>query len=146
MIENVNMSSLRGMMPPQWGGDNKLTDQQKTQAQEIISQYDPDNMTEEDRMSMMEELREAGIHPGEDMKNILEEAGFDMKPPEGKRPPMMSANPMQSMTTEGAPEFFTDFIEKYTSGNLTEDDIDTFITSVKTNAEELKGFLINQIV
>jgi hypothetical protein len=56
MIENVNMSSLRGMMPPQWGGDNKLTDQQKTQAQEIISKYDPENMTEEDKKSLMDEL------------------------------------------------------------------------------------------
>lgn len=141
MIGNVNMSGMTGMIPPHWGMNYQLNDQQKTQAQEIISKYDPQNMTQEDQMSMRQEFREAGIHPGEDLKNILEEAGFEVKPPPRMHPPMMGA---KSMQTEGAPQFFIDFIEKLTAGNLTEEDIDTFIESMKTNGEEIKGLLINQ--
>ena len=144
MIESISASSMTGFSQrPQWGGDYKINEQQKTQLDEILARYDPENMTEEDMRSMLEEIRAAGIRPGEDLKNSLESAGFELpRPPAGGPPPMPpgDASGVQSQQ----PQFLLDFIEKLKEGNVTESDIQTFLETLKNQGEELKGFFVNQ--
>ena len=54
-----------------------LTEDQKTQIQTILSQYDPKNVTAEDAKSIFQAFRDAGIKPARGMKEVIETAGFD---------------------------------------------------------------------
>jgi len=144
MIESISTSSMSGFsIKPQWGGDYKLSDEQKTQLEEILSQYDSTNMTEEDKRSMMEEIKAAGIRPGEDLKNVMASAGFELpKPPAGSPPPMQTGATTDTQYQQ--PQFLLDFLEKLNAGDVTETDIQSFIETLKTQSEELKGFFVNQ--
>jgi hypothetical protein len=68
------MSSMQGMMMQ---NSQSLTDDQKDQITEILSQYDPDNLTADDAKSIMEQFRDAGIKPAKGMKETIEAAGFN---------------------------------------------------------------------
>ena len=54
-----------------------LTDEQKSQVQSILSQYDPSNVSAEDAKNIFKAFREADIRPGPDLKNAISAAGFD---------------------------------------------------------------------
>jgi hypothetical protein len=56
-----------------------LTDDQKSQMQEILSQYDSSHVTTEDARSIMQAFRDAGIKPARGMKETIQAAGFDTK-------------------------------------------------------------------
>lgn len=69
--------SLSGMgmhapRPPQ-----PLTDEQKSQVQSILSQYDPESLTAEDAKSIFDQFREAGIQPSPEMRDLITDSGFD---------------------------------------------------------------------
>jgi hypothetical protein len=53
-----------------------LTSEQKTQVQDILSQYDPSNLTTEDAKAIFKSFKEAGIK-GPGLKDAIQEAGFD---------------------------------------------------------------------
>jgi hypothetical protein len=55
---------------------NNLTDKQKALIAAIIAKYDPNNFSLEDRISMMAELRAAGIPPCLELRAILHREGF----------------------------------------------------------------------
>ncbi|NPV87141.1 MAG: hypothetical protein HPY45_14175 [Anaerolineae bacterium] len=67
------MMGMMGMRPPA----ASLSDEQKAQVQSILSNYDPDNITQEDAQEIFQQLREAGIPPMRGLKEAIEEAGFD---------------------------------------------------------------------
>jgi hypothetical protein len=54
-----------------------LTDEQKSQIQSILSQYDPSKVSAEDAKNIFKAFREADIRPGPDLKNAISAAGFD---------------------------------------------------------------------
>ncbi|MGZ9221079.1 MAG: hypothetical protein ACXW4Q_03145, partial [Anaerolineales bacterium] len=54
-----------------------LTDQQKSQIQTILSEYDPQSLTSEKAQEIFSKFREAGIAPAKGMKEAIEAAGFD---------------------------------------------------------------------
>ena len=77
MIGSINGNN--GMMPmgrPEMRGQ-ALTDEQKQTVTDILSNYDAESITEEDAQSIFESFREAGIRPGEGMRETIEAAGFD---------------------------------------------------------------------
>lgn len=139
---NVGMAGMAPPPPPPMGAGQTLTDEQKSQLQEILDQYDSENITDEEMKSMLDEIKEAGIAPGEDLKNALEEAGFELKPPQGGPPPMgingaMGARP-------APPQFVTDFMDKAVSGEVTEDDVAAFLENIRSQNQDLTGLLINE--
>jgi len=95
------MGGMGGMRPEQ-----ALTDDQKTEAQSILSQYDAENITEEDAQSIFDQFREAGIQPGKDLDEVIEEAGFDSNElrslgmPAFQMPPDMGGMQQSSQITE----------------------------------------------
>ncbi|MCJ7532615.1 MAG: hypothetical protein MUO64_16500 [Anaerolineales bacterium] len=54
-----------------------LTDEQKSQVQSILSQYDPSKVSAEDAKNIFKAFRQADIRPGPDLKNAISAAGFD---------------------------------------------------------------------
>jgi hypothetical protein len=139
MINSVNLSNMPGvgMRPPL--EDNQLTEEQKTIVEEILTNYDPGNMTEEDYKAMFKEFREAGIKPSGDLREMIETAGFEMpEPPDGKRPPM-------GMDGQGQPpRYIMEFMEEVQTGNVTEDDILAFLESLKTKGNDTTGLMVNE--
>ena len=72
-IQGVSSMMGAGMMSKSQG----LTDDQKNTITEILSQYDPDNVTEEDAQAIFQAFKDAGITPTRGMKEVIEAAGFD---------------------------------------------------------------------
>ncbi|MDM8553292.1 hypothetical protein QUF75_00980 [Desulfococcaceae bacterium HSG7] len=72
------------------GGAQSLTDEQKAQAADIMSQYDASSLTAEDAKAIHNAFREAGIRPGPGHREAIEAAGFDSRvlrsldPPPGR--------------------------------------------------------------
>jgi hypothetical protein len=123
-----------------------LTPDQATKIKSILSQYDPAALTPEIAREINNKFREAGIHPGPETKDAINQAGFDpeklrsLSPPpeksgkEGKIPPSseerlknvdekiikpLGLNADQSAVIISAyKDFFTE-MEKLRSGNET---------------------------
>ncbi len=72
------------------GGAQSLTDEQKAQVADILSQYDAASLTAEDAKAIHNAFRKAGIHPGPGHREAIEAAGFDprvlrsLDPPPGR--------------------------------------------------------------
>lgn len=139
MISSVTQTGTMGLgLRPPWE-ENQLTDEQKTMVEEIISKYDPENMTEEDHKAMVEEFMEAGIKPSGELRDMLESAGFEIpEPPGGKRPPM-------EMEGQGQPpQYIMEFMQEVQAGNVTEEDIQTFLEMLKTKGNDTTGLMVNE--
>ncbi len=65
-----------GMYPPP-PPSQPLTDEQKSQVQSILSQYDSENLTTEDAKTIFDQFREAGIQPSPEMRDLIADSGFD---------------------------------------------------------------------
>ena len=86
-LRELGMPAQQGMQGMQGPGGMRgpggmqesvtLTDDQKSQVEEILSQYDPDNLTAEDAKAIFKQLQEAGIPPGDGLKEAITSAGFD---------------------------------------------------------------------
>jgi hypothetical protein len=63
---------ISGMQP-----SSPLTDEQKKTVQDILSNYDADNITATDAQSIFEKFKDAGITPTKGLKEAIESAGFD---------------------------------------------------------------------
>lgn len=144
-MANTGMAGMAGMAPPpRMGAGQTFTDEQKSNLEEILAQYDSEDITDEEMRSMLDEIKEAGIGPGEDLKNALEEAGFELKPPQGGQggPPQMGMNGAMGARLE-PPQFVQDFMDKAVSGEVTEDDIAAFLKNVQSQNQDLTGLLVN---
>ncbi len=58
-------------------GNQTLTTEQKAKVKAILSKYDPATLTAKDARAIHEEFRKAGLRGGPDMREVVEEAGFD---------------------------------------------------------------------
>lgn len=84
-----------------------LSDEQKSLVQETLSNYDAENLSEDDAKAIMETFKEAGIRPGKELADLTSDLGFDAKtiadraglePPQG--PPPSPPGGEQSLNTE----------------------------------------------
>ena len=73
-----SIQPLQGGAPPAGMPRNMtLTADQVDQVSSILSQYDPNSLTDEDTEAIRQAFREAKIGPGQDLRQAIEEAGFD---------------------------------------------------------------------
>lgn len=136
MISSISSSSgIQYQL--QMNSNVKLTDEQKKQVNDIISQYDPENMSQDDVKSMFDEIKKLGIGPSEDLKSILDTAGF--KPPEKPQGP-----PPENNVSSNQSQQMLEILEKVKSGEITEDDIDSFIKSLQESGQLTQGNLVNK--
>lgn len=88
-----NMIQGMGPMRPMGGmpEPKPLTEEQKTALEEILEQYDPENLSADDARAMFKAFKEAGIR-GPELREAIKEAGFDPERTwslvhDGKQPP-----------------------------------------------------------
>jgi|GEM_PF-1475696 hypothetical protein len=134
--------------------DTKLTDAQKTKLADIISKYDPDNMTASSTKSMMDEIKNAGITPSKDLGETLNKAGF--KPPEKPADATQSATTSTSSSTtttssstvssssDDLKSQVLDLLTKEGATNISDDDINAFISNLKSSSDSDQGTIVDQ--
>ncbi|MEP1792976.1 hypothetical protein [Parasphingorhabdus sp.] len=82
MIERVNImminsaASYNGTMQPT---ANRLTETQSQQLTEVLSNYDPDALSDDDAKNLVSEIKELGIQPSTGLANALSEVGTNAK-------------------------------------------------------------------
>jgi len=82
-------------MPPQPArSEQSLTADQQSLISETLSEFDTENLSQEDALSIIETFSQANIQPGAALEKALSSAGFDAKSigelgniSEGSRPP-----------------------------------------------------------
>lgn len=99
MINSINS----GVPSQMHHSEQSLTQDHQNTITEILSQFDPEQLTESDALSIVESLSNVGIQPGKALESAFEELGFDAKSigelagvnktEKGNRPP---PPPMQS--------------------------------------------------
>lgn len=109
-----------------------MSGEQKAAMQEILSKYDPENMSKTDRKALFDELKAADIPRGKESREILKEAGFEFKGPRHHK--------MGKDFTE-KPEFLADFESKFEAGEVTNEDISTLLENLKSLGKFRTGLL-----
>ncbi len=141
MINGID-GSLGSMQGIRQRENYKMSDEQKEQLTALLTNYNAEEMNPESMKSLMDEVKSLGIKPGDDMKNIMESAGFKRpEPPQGGMPPRKGEKPEGGMEM---PEFMSDFIQKYQSGSVSEDDYNSFLNELKSNGYGYNGNFIDE--
>ena len=116
-----------------------LTDEQKQTIQDILSQYDPDNVTTEDAQAIFKAFNDAGITPARGMKEAIEAAGFDAEDlrakglPENMPPTPPPPNAQSSSLDAEALQELEDILSQYDLSNLTDEDKKTLMQQLQQN-------------
>ncbi len=141
-ISSTGMGRMQAMQPPNY----RMTDEQKTTFSEIISQYNTDDMSDSDMKSLLEEIKSAGIKPGEDLKSLMETSGLEVtKNSEGmKGGAKAGGNQGPPPPPKEMPEELTSFIEKYQNDDATEEDITNLIEWLESKGIGLSGNIVNE--
>lgn len=77
MIDSIGSSSF--MPPPPKQSSASLSSDQQSLIEETLANYDAENLTEDDALSIVESFSEAGISPSAEFAEALASAGFDAK-------------------------------------------------------------------
>ena len=136
----INSISSNIQMPPQ-RTEQSLTEDQQSILSETLSQYDAENLTEADALSIVESFSQAGIQPGVAMEKAMSDLGFDAKSigdsakvsDEGSRPPppppKQSSEEITSMV-----DYLAELVEeKLTASNsneLSDEDKESILSQV----------------
>lgn len=135
MISSISSSYSvnRTMQQP----SQQLTDSQMEAVNSILSNYDSSSMSKADFESMRAEFEEAGIKPSEDLKGIMEEAGFEL--PKGPGP--------QGVSGEGKtrPPEFSKLMEKLGDSDVSEEEIFSFIENLQNEKGSISGALLDEL-
>lgn len=120
-----------------------LTDEQKKTVQDILSKYDPENLTADDAKEIFKALREANIPPGQGVMDAIDEAGFDSKelgklgrpdkPPQGPPPPPPDGTGQTEQSSGldvSALKSLQELLNKYDLSNLSEEDQTDLMTQL----------------
>lgn len=114
-----------------------LTSEQTELMSETLSQFDPENLTAEDAQSIVAAFQGAGIQPGQEMQELMADAGFDagqvgeMGRPEGGRPPgPPPQGGVEQVNTEDVVSYLDELLADY-SEQLSDDDKESILSSVQ---------------
>jgi len=126
----------------------ELSADQKSSAREIISRFSPHNISREEKEALREELLNAGIGPGEDLKEIFEESGFEVgrRKKAQRRPPRqdpMRPPPRAATLSHGARGHLMEFLEKHEDGSVTREDIDALSQTLRGEGAPTTGWLVD---
>jgi|SRR3954451_8669530 len=103
-----------------------MTEEAKKQVTDILSQYDPENLSSDDMDAINKSFKEAGIRPNGELKSMLEDSSYN--------PKALGDRARQTQGADGAPpggsqQASSDQIkqlgavlEQYDLNNLSEDD------------------------
>lgn len=146
----INSVGSGMQMPPMQSSQASMTSDQKTQVEEVLSQFSADNLSSEDATSIVESLSELNINPSKELEEIMAESGFSARDigdlagvGEGQRPP---PPPPESGTTNSTEvvSFLEDLLENYDE-QLSDEDKDSILAAVqdKFGLNSDSGSLVN---
>ena len=128
-------------MPPQ-RTEQSLTEDQQSILSETLSQYDAENLTEADALSIVESFSQAGIQPGVAMEKAMSDLGFDAKSigdsakvsEEGSRPPPPPPPKQSSEEITSMVDYLAELMEEKlaasNSNELSDEDKESILTQV----------------
>jgi hypothetical protein len=137
MINSINSGAS---MPPPPRTEQNLTNAQQSVISDTLSEFDVDNLTEADALSIVEAFSEAGIQPGLALEKAVADAGFDAKTigelanvsEEGNRPPpppKQSSDEISSMV-EYLAELLEEKLASSNSDSLSDEDKQSILAQV----------------
>jgi len=136
MINNIGSS----MQMPQQRTEQSLTEDQQSILAETLSQYDAENLTEADALSIVESFSQAGIQPGAAMEKAMSDLGFDAKSigdsakvsEEGSRPPPPPKQSSEEITSmvDYLAELMEEKLAASNSNELSEEDKESILSQV----------------
>ena len=143
-IQGVSSMMGAGMMSKSQG----LTDDQKNTITEILSQYDPDNVTEEDAQAIFQAFKDAGITPTRGMKEVIEAAGFDAEDlrSKGMTDNQMPPPPPPSQSSGvnlSALQSLQEILNQYDLTNLSEEDQTSLTQKLMENGFLQPGSMVD---
>ena len=141
-IQGVSSMMGAGMISKSQG----LTDDQKTTITEILSQYDPENVTEEDAQAIFQAFKDAGITPTRGMKEVIEAAGFDAEDlrSKGMTDNQMPPPPSQSSGVNlSALQSLQEILNQYDLTNLSEEDQTSLTNKLLENGFLQPGSMVD---
>lgn len=162
----MNISNnLNGVMMTQMQNtaqnQNTLSEAQLAEVNDILSQYDADNLSQDDFENLFQQFKDAGIPMGESLKAATEEAGFDfsanlevamqtgsMPPPPGGMPPPPPSESAEATEDEEENEYsaqLSELLAAYENGEADQSDFEALIESIKASSTSATGNLINQV-
>tara|TARA_R110002167_G_scaffold15034_8_gene60530 strand:+ start:104 stop:589 length:486 start_codon:yes stop_codon:yes gene_type:complete len=135
------------MVPPQsqqTNNSSSLSAEQRQLIEDTLAEFDAEQLTEADALSIVEIFSEAGIQPGRDMAQAMSASGFDAKsigdlagvdgPQQGASQQGMPPPPPPSQGLNISDEMLqslNELLNEYYSGDLTEEEQDTALSSIK---------------
>lgn len=152
MVSSISgVSSMMGM--DQTRATQSLTDEQKQKIADILSEYDPENITEEDAKAIFQAFKDAGITPAKGMKEAIEAAGFDAEDLRTKGMPEKSGQmpppppPEESSSTQGvnvsALQSLQDILSQYDLSSMSSDEQSELLTQLQEQGLMNTGYIID---
>lgn len=135
-----------GMMPKM----KELTSDQTNTISDILSQYDPENVSEDDAKSIFQAFKDAGITPAKGMKEAIEAAGFDSEDLRSKGlgdgnmppPPPQSTSSSASINLS-ALQSLQEILSQFDLTNLSETDQTSLLTKLQDSGLISTGSVID---
>ena len=122
---------------------------QRIAAQDVVSRYNPEKMTQSDHVEMHQALRDAGVRPSRELHDILNRAGLARPPRDQERAapdPAAGGRPHRALDPEPpAPGFVVDFRQRHARGETTPADFSALADTLRAQARSLRGNLINDV-
>ncbi len=122
----MNLSGIGANLQSQaQGGSTRISEEQSAKLQDILSNYDPEALTAESAEKIVQQIKELGIRPGQELAQELEAAGFDpreLREAAGvgdRRPP---PPPPSDLAQQQALNVLSDVLEGYDLSALSEGD------------------------
>ncbi len=138
---------LQGGMPPAgMPRDTVLMADQIDQVSSILSEYDPNSLTDEDTEAIRQAFREAKIGPGQDLRQAIEDAGFDAETLRGTAkgqgagpppPPPQEGQPLEALSQ------LKEILSQYDLSNLDADGQASLIEQLQKTGLLQSGMYIN---
>jgi len=138
--DNVNAIKTGMTLPQPSRTEQKLTADQQTLITDTLSQFDAENLTEKDALSIVEAFAQAGIQPSAALEKAISTLGFDAKsigdlagvPESEHRPPPPPKQSTEEITSMVG--FLTELLKEKlaasNSDNLSEEDKQSILSQV----------------
>ena len=146
------VNQIQGMGPMRGAGmqfkTEPLTEEQQGRMQEILSQYDPENVSTQDAKAIFQAFRDAGIKPARGMKEAIEAAGFDAEdlrtkgmPEDGPRnaPPTSSSSGINLTTLQS----LQDILSQFDLTNLSDENASNLLSILQEQGFMNSGSMID---
>ncbi|MBL8093801.1 MAG: hypothetical protein JNL73_06495 [Anaerolineales bacterium] len=127
-----------------------LTDAQKSLVQSTLADYDSETLTADDAKEILSTFREAGIRPGQELRQAIEETGFDEKQllelarPEGGQQPPPGRGPQGSSTLDvSALQSLQTILSQYNLSDLSSDEETDLLNQLNRSGLVRSGDMID---